>query len=219
MSVSKEVRANSAKFMQSWNDQAQKNWNEIQKSDKIIESYQRIAVFNSLRVDILEKCLSKDSYLFVKEAHNDLLTCHVSASLGSWRSALQCLRGFIENSLSAFYYMDHPIELEKWNIGSHRLGFSDMKGYFGTHPKLMNIDVCKEAIAKISVEYSTLSQAVHGSAKSFRMTDDVSTTLLRSEEHTSELQSLMRISYAVFCLQKKKKSTTPLIRKLETRHS
>src|SRR3546814_5200842 len=30
---------------------------------------------------------------------------------------------------------------------------------------------------------------------------------LRSEEHTSELQSLMRISYAVFCL-KKKKSTT-----------
>src|SRR3546814_1271733 len=27
----------------------------------------------------------------------------------------------------------------------------------------------------------------------------------RSEEHTSELQSLMRISYAVFCLQKKKK--------------
>src|SRR3546814_5220403 len=28
---------------------------------------------------------------------------------------------------------------------------------------------------------------------------------VRSEEHTSELQSLMRISYAVFCLQKKKK--------------
>src|SRR3546814_7174377 len=29
----------------------------------------------------------------------------------------------------------------------------------------------------------------------------------RSEEHTSELQSLMRISYAVFCLKKKKNST------------
>src|SRR3546814_8770207 len=28
---------------------------------------------------------------------------------------------------------------------------------------------------------------------------------IRSEEHTSELQSLMRISYAVFCLKKKKK--------------
>src|SRR3546814_19691467 len=30
----------------------------------------------------------------------------------------------------------------------------------------------------------------------------------RSEEHTSELQSLMRISYAVFCLKKKKTHTT-----------
>src|SRR3546814_10079176 len=35
-----------------------------------------------------------------------------------------------------------------------------------------------------------------------RLRDQVSLT--RSEEHTSELQSLMRISYAVFCLKKKK---------------
>src|SRR3546814_7890230 len=34
------------------------------------------------------------------------------------------------------------------------------------------------------------------------------TLYVRSEEHTSELQSLMRISYAVFCLKKKKKITT-----------
>src|SRR3546814_8549304 len=34
---------------------------------------------------------------------------------------------------------------------------------------------------------------------------DLSTNALRSEEHTSELQSLMRISYAVFCLKKKKR--------------
>src|SRR3546814_6686617 len=32
--------------------------------------------------------------------------------------------------------------------------------------------------------------------------------LRRSEEHTSELQSLMRISYAVFCLKKKKRNKT-----------
>src|SRR3546814_6491632 len=32
----------------------------------------------------------------------------------------------------------------------------------------------------------------------------VAVELVRSEEHTSELQSLMRISYAVFCLKKKK---------------
>src|SRR3546814_7432852 len=34
----------------------------------------------------------------------------------------------------------------------------------------------------------------------------------RSEEHTSELQSLMRISYAVFCLKKKKKKNKIYIR-------
>src|SRR3546814_3612145 len=39
---------------------------------------------------------------------------------------------------------------------------------------------------------------------------------IRSEEHTSELQSLMRISYAVFCL-KKKKTTKTII--LKTRHT
>src|SRR3546814_5408102 len=32
---------------------------------------------------------------------------------------------------------------------------------------------------------------------------DIAPTVMRSEEHTSELQSLMRISYAVFCLKKK----------------
>src|SRR3546814_1943961 len=37
----------------------------------------------------------------------------------------------------------------------------------------------------------------------------------RSEEHTSELQSLMRISYAVFCLKKKKKKIQE--RKINTR--
>src|SRR3546814_8121922 len=37
---------------------------------------------------------------------------------------------------------------------------------------------------------------------------DVMSKSLRSEEHTSELQSLMRISYAVFCLKKKKRIHT-----------
>src|SRR3546814_6669648 len=46
----------------------------------------------------------------------------------------------------------------------------------------------------------------HGETGGVRRGDQ----LLRSEEHTSELQSLMRISYAVFCLKKKKKTTSEL---------
>src|SRR3546814_6164333 len=37
-------------------------------------------------------------------------------------------------------------------------------------------------------------------------------TAVRSEEHTSELQSLMRISYAVFCLKHKKLDNTKILR-------
>src|SRR3546814_3820122 len=49
-------------------------------------------------------------------------------------------------------------------------------------------------ISKIDEEYPHLSLAI------------MEQNLQRSEEHTSELQSLMRISYAVFCLKKKTQS-------------
>src|SRR3546814_9023009 len=56
--------------------------------------------------------------------------------------------------------------------------------------------------------YTTLFRSTF--AASLIATDDIihlfySTDDRRSEEHTSELQSLMRISYAVFCLKKKNK--------------
>src|SRR3546814_5118393 len=51
----------------------------------------------------------------------------------------------------------------------------------------------RERIAVTTIECSIANHANDASDKS------------RSEEHTSELQSLMRISYAVFCLKKKKK--------------
>src|SRR3546814_3892868 len=56
--------------------------------------------------------------------------------------------------------------------------------------------------------YTTLfrSDAKRPKIKRLLETNDVFVLALglRSEEHTSELQSLMRISYAVFCLKKKK---------------
>src|SRR3546814_7431503 len=46
---------------------------------------------------------------------------------------------------------------------------------------------------------------------------NIGKAVARSEEHTSELQSLMRISYAVFCLKKKKKKSNTV--KQDNRHS
>src|SRR3546814_9184263 len=48
-------------------------------------------------------------------------------------------------------------------------------------------------------------QGLESSPELVRLSQD-----LRSEEHTSELQSLMRISYAVFCLKKKNHKYTTL---------
>src|SRR3546814_5951227 len=46
-----------------------------------------------------------------------------------------------------------------------------------------------------------------------------SSTTRRSEEHTSELQSLMRISYAVFCLKKKIIEVKNTTQQLDARHN
>src|SRR3546814_6786699 len=54
----------------------------------------------------------------------------------------------------------------------------------------------------------TLKQAQHVILTAQRLHFLSGIAVARSEEHTSELQSLMRISYAVFCLKKKKMSKT-----------
>src|SRR3546814_1134001 len=55
----------------------------------------------------------------------------------------------------------------------------------------------EEHVAAIRADLAWLGLDVDGAARQ-------SERFARSEEHTSELQSLMRISYAVFCLKKKK---------------
>src|SRR3546814_1110703 len=55
---------------------------------------------------------------------------------------------------------------------------------------------------------SMVSQAISGSVAAEAATPSTRPLSSRSEEHTSELQSLMRISYAVFCLKKKRHTTT-----------
>src|SRR3546814_9885381 len=62
--------------------------------------------------------------------------------------------------------------------------------------------------------FSRLQLSAHGIARCLEL------SAFRSEEHTSELQSLMRISYAVFCLKKKTKQnrTIPQIATTNTKH-
>src|SRR3546814_2524031 len=70
-------------------------------------------------------------------------------------------------------------------------------------PFLASGDVIDDATTQPDVEQlAEQAAAVVGALTA----DDIGATVARSEEHTSELQSLMRISNAVFCLKKKKTS-------------
>jgi hypothetical protein len=91
---------------------------------------------------------------------------------------LKSLRSFIENIYSALYYMDHPVELQRWLLGKYKIGFTDLSTYFASHPKLKGVDASANGLAILGTEYATLSKAVHASAKQFRMTTDLTDTKL-----------------------------------------
>src|SRR3546814_8158679 len=66
------------------------------------------------------------------------------------------------------------------------------------------------SLTKLSTEEVRV-QVVHAAVGGISESDvnlAIASHAVRSEEHTSELQSLMRISYAVFCLKKKQKQKT-----------
>src|SRR3546814_3092387 len=77
-------------------------------------------------------------------------------------------------------------------------------------PALVEVGTIDDRALLVDLE-SPSSTAIVGDAAAARrlllsLTYGLATT--RSEEHTSELQSLMRISYAVFCLKKQKPNNT-----------
>src|SRR3546814_1048362 len=69
----------------------------------------------------------------------------------------------------------------------------------GTEPLLVAADGLDEvSVLILAANHKVLNHQSHASQPG------KASVTSRSEEHTSELQSLMRISYAVFCLKKKK---------------
>src|SRR3546814_4821910 len=88
------------------------------------------------------------------------------------------------------------------NVAGHRLGTREIEESLNSHPAVAECAV-------VGVSDSVKGQVAMGFAvlKDPSLLDsEQAAQALRSEEHTSELQSLMRISYAVFCLKKKNKT-------------
>lgn len=141
------------------------------KRDFFASSFVRISSIQAWRTSLLEEKMNEDASAFFFEAQNDLLISHCLARSGSFRQALKALRSSIENVLFALYYKDHPVELTKWTLGQHKLGFSELMTYFESHPSIFSRPINLTGLDLLKSEYSTLSKAVHGSAKCFRMTE------------------------------------------------
>src|SRR3546814_3184564 len=71
----------------------------------------------------------------------------------------------------------------------------------------IEIDTQIEELRRRAAAARTEAAALAAKAEDVPRVEAELQRLNRSEEHTSELQSLMRISYAVFCLKKKKRTT------------
>src|SRR3546814_7942175 len=69
-------------------------------------------------------------------------------------------------------------------------------------------DQLRQQLASDGLSYDDFRRSLRDELLTQRLRQRFAQTRIRSEEHTSELQSLMRNSYAVFCLKKKKNNTT-----------
>ncbi|GGX41049.1 hypothetical protein [Saccharospirillum salsuginis] len=144
---------------------------ESEKSKEVFsESFKRIISIQAWRTEIVEQNSPDGACQFFKEAQNDALISHSLARQGAWRPSLMSLRSCIENTLLTLYYIDHPVEFNQWSKGKHRLGFSDLVKYLAAHPNFEGTKETENGLSELKREYETLSKAVHGSTKSFRMT-------------------------------------------------
>lgn len=132
--------------------------------------YEAATSIQAWRAYALEVIEGSHAGQFFREAQNDLLLSWVLAAHGLWRPALQSLRSFIEGVLATFYYVDHPVELDLWGSGEHKMEFSDYMRYYQRHPLMKSLPAKVNPLPLLTREYAELSRAVHASSAPYRMT-------------------------------------------------
>lgn len=142
----------------------------VRADTRLDQVYTHARVLESWRHHLLSTRLATGAP-FWYEAQNDYLLSLVHAGRGTWRSALQALRSFLENAAGSLYYMDHPVEARRFDRGDFRLSWTETKQYFATYPYVSDAAFRISTWEQLAHEYAELSKAVHGSAESFRMTE------------------------------------------------
>ncbi|WP_298324909.1 hypothetical protein [Asticcacaulis sp.] len=167
--IDDEIENNFRSFFERWSSSLSGNSAKSVENPLMLQSYKRMLSVQVIRSTVVYKECSPECGEFFLEAQNDILVSHISAAQGSWRAALQAMRSFLENSLCVLYYMDHKVELRQWQVGQFKIGFSDLCKYILLHPDYEPYERKFSCVSNLAKEYATLSKAVHGSSKNFRM--------------------------------------------------
>src|SRR3546814_2803389 len=114
---------------------------------------------------------------------------------------------FYGDSLPAFIETFSPTASVPYLADVARLEMLRVRAYHAADSTPLSTD----AIARFLADTDTLPLLRVALSPSLFLLRSRYAVVTRSEEHTSELQSLMRISYAVFCLKKKKKNKSNTI--------
>src|SRR3546814_1008646 len=95
--------------------------------------------------------------------------------------------------------------IDAYAAGHQQQSVEEFRGIEGIEGQGIRLAPCRGAVARIGVVARVVPIGI------VEVRDRQGARGTRSEEHTSELQSLMRISYAVFCLKKKKTSNLRIL--------
>lgn len=208
--LQREIENNAAAFATAWpTQQAQAKAGLATEDPLFLTSYLRLASFQAWRSERLEATMPQGALEFFVEAHNDAVMSHLFSRQGIFRPALQSLRSCIENVYQALYYQDHPVELQLWVSGSHRIDRVQLEAYFELHPLIGGMDQSVTGLPALSKQYSMLNKAVHGSAKGFRMTTNATALQFFSNDpirvkkwHSNETDVIQACNLLLLCMNR-----------------
>src|SRR3546814_4442797 len=115
------------------------------------------------------------------------------------------MQAFLAMAIQERFDLKHRPMCISGKVAGHKR--QEMVNAFQSSPSAFDVLILSPKAGGVGLTITAANNVIHLSRWWNPAVEDQATDRayrIRSEEHTSELQSLMRISYAVFCLQKKK---------------
>ena len=184
MTLAEELKVASSQFLLDWQTELGRIVQVMSTNETVVQSsYMRMASLQAWKTEFFEATMPMHALAFYVEAQNDAVLSQVLAMQGLCRSSLQAMRSCVENVYGMIYYQDHPIELEQWMQGKHRMDRSEYSSYIKKHPRLQGKLVEDCGVVALDNLYILLNHAVHASSVGFRMAMNPPSLTIAVDDH------------------------------------